>query len=141
MKKSVLVFLSLMLFAAGGCSRKKDYSSEQGFLNAWGTAIKTRDFSLYSKYEAFPKTIDQFNEIYRDYYFSDIFVVDISSPSDPLKDFNDEMYIKKEASIAGYIVFRKDQRRSPFSGKIDFINRTSRKDVWLIANRIIVRSE
>jgi hypothetical protein len=141
MKKLVLTLLSFVLFAAIGCSHKKEYSSEQGFLNAWGTAIKNRDYSLYSKYEAYPKTVDQFNEIYRDYYFSDINVIDIGSPSDPLKNSDNEMYIKKEASISGFVVSRKDQKKFPFTGKIDFISRESRKDVWMIANRIIVRSE
>jgi hypothetical protein len=141
MKKSVLAFVTLLLFAAGGCSHKKDYSSEQGLLNAWGSSIKNRDYSLYSKYEAYPKTIDQFNEIYKDYYISDIIVVDISSTSDPLKNADDETYVKREASVSGYVVTRKDQKRYPFNGKIDLINLSSKKDVWTIANRIIVRSE
>ena len=141
MKKSLFALLPLMFFLAVGCSHKKDYSMEQGLLNAWGSAIKNRDFSLYSKYEAYPKTIDQFNEIYKDYYFSDIIVIDISSPSDPLKNSNDELYIKKEASISGYVISRKDQKRSHFTGKIDLISMSSKKDLWMIANRIIVRSE
>jgi hypothetical protein len=141
MKKPVLMLCIFVLFVAGGCSHKKDYSMDQGLLNAWAVAIKNRDFALYSKYEAYPKTVDQFNEIYKDYYFSDINVINVSSPSDPLKNSNDEMYIRKEASISGYVISRKDQKRNPFTGKVDLIYPVSGKGVWKITNRIVVRSE
>jgi hypothetical protein len=141
MKKSLVWILSFTVLVAVGCSHKKDYSAEQGLLNAWSVALKNRDFSLYSKYEAYPKTIDQFNEVYRDYYFSDIVVMDVGSTSDPLKNSNDESYVKKEISFSGYVISRKDQKRSPFTGKLDLVNFPSKKDLWLIANRMIVRSE
>ena len=46
MKKSVLTFVTLLLFAAVGCSHKKDYSSERCFM-FHGAHLTNLPFNLY----------------------------------------------------------------------------------------------
>jgi len=130
-----------MMFAYAGCSKEKDYSTEQGILSVWAQAVKNRDYSLYSKTSAYPRSIDQFNEVYKDYYISDITVVAVSDVSDPMKDPGGEKFKKKEVSFSGYTVTRKDMKKAPLSGKADLYQFDSKPGVWLVANRILTMAE
>jgi hypothetical protein len=138
MRKSTACLIASLMFAAVfiSCSGKKDFSSEQGILSAWATAAKNRDNGAYSRVSAYPRTQDQFNEMYRDYYFADIVVVDVSGESDPVKDAAGKSFVKKEISFTGYSVNRKDNKRSPMTGKVDLI-KFKDGTAWLVANRVV----
>jgi hypothetical protein len=136
-----LTIAACMMFSYAGCSKEKDYSTEQGILSVWAQAVKNRDYSLYSKTSAYPRSIDQFNEVYKDYYISDITVVAVSDVSDPMKDPGGEKFKKKEVSFSGYTVTRKDMKKAPLSGKADLYQFDSKPGVWLVANRILTMAE
>ena len=137
-RKSTASLIAMLMFIAAivSCSGKKDFSSEQGILNAWATAAKNRDNGAYSRVSAYPRTPDQFNEMYRDYYFADIIVVDVSGESDPVKGADGKSFVKKEISFTGYSVNRKDNKRSPMTGKVDLI-KFKDGTAWLVANRVV----
>jgi hypothetical protein len=142
MKNAIMIILAgCMLFAFAGCSKEKDYSSEQGILSVWAQALKNRDYSLYSKTSAYPRTVEQFNEAYKDYFISDVTVVAVSDVSDSLKDSGGVSYKKKEVSFSGYTVTRKDMKKAPLTGKADLYQFDSKPGVWLVANRILTMAE
>jgi hypothetical protein len=140
-KTTVCLIVSLIsLSAIISCSGKKDYSAEQGLLNMWANAAKNHDLGAYSRTSAYPRTAEQFNEMYRDYYFTDIVVVDVSGISDPVKDPGSQTFVKKEISFTGYSVNRKDNKKSPMTGKVDLVKFTGGTS-WLVASRVVNLSE
>lgn len=131
------MIVSLFLVSAiVSCSSKKDFSAEQSLLGVWANAAKNRDLASYTRISAYPRSAEQFNEMYRDYYFSDIVVVDVSGESDSLKDSGGQSYVKKEISFTGYSVNRKDAKRSPMTGKVDLV-KFSGGTSWLVSSRVV----
>jgi hypothetical protein len=142
MKNSIVIICAICcMYVLIGCSKEKDYSAEQGVLNVWAQAVKNRDYSLYSKCSAYPRSIDQFNEVYKDYYITDVTVVAVTDVSDPMKDPGGDSYKKKEVSFSGYTVSRKDMKKASLTGKADLYQFDSKPGVWLVANRILTMAE
>jgi len=139
--KKVLIYFFILASAGIFCSENKNYSEESALLNTWTASVKNKDYPLYRKVEAYPKTSDQFLEMYREYYPSRITVLNVEKLSDEFKDPEGRIFIKKTVSCAGEIVMRSDSKQVPFSGTFDLIRFKDSTKNWHIAGRTIIRSE
>ena len=130
-----------MLMILTGCSKKPVYENERALLNSWAMSIRNKDYLLYRKFEAFPKTQDQFLEMYRDYYPADISVVRVSKPSEEKNDADLNIYVSRTVDFGMNVIMRKDNARVPSLGSVVLIQYRKQPDVWLVADKTIIRSE
>lgn len=139
--KKVLVYGIFALFVWTGCSGTKNYSEETARLNTWASAVKNRDYSMYKKIEANPRSVDQFNEMYKEYYLESITVVKVEESSKDLKTPEGKEFSKKTVTCGGEIIIRANSKKTSFRGVFDMIQYTSPKSDWLIAGRTIIRND
>jgi len=146
MLKKVTMLFIVCAFSGIYCSDTKNFTEETALINTWAVAVKNKDYQLYHKIEAYPKTAEQFSEIYRDYYPSLITVIDVEETAEEQKDPAGKKFSKKIVKCAGEIVMRSNSRKLPFSGTFDVIqfqdsNNKDSAHGWKIAGRTIIRSE
>ncbi|MGL4369064.1 MAG: hypothetical protein ACRCUT_05245 [Spirochaetota bacterium] len=146
MKKHAICVFSAVLFLASavffaGCSGKKDFSAEQSILGGWGNTLKNRDYAGYRAFEAYPRASEQFSEMYRDYYISNITVIDVSKPSGMRNSAEGKSFISKTVTFGADIIMRKDNSRIPASGTVDLLNFSDNSGRWLISGKTIIRSK
>ena len=136
-----LFCIALFFSAVTGCSKKKNYSDLQNQMNGWANTLKNRDYAGYRAFEAYPKAPDQFAEMYREYYISDITVVDVSSQSDPRKSAEGRLFTEKTVTFGADIIMRSDGRRIPSSGTVELVNFSDAGQKWMIADKMITRKK
>jgi hypothetical protein len=124
-----------------GCSEKKSYENERALLNSWALSIKNKDYQLYKKLDASPKPMEQFLEMYKEYYLSNIVIKEVSDPSKEKTDSEGKIFIKCDIICSGDIIMRKDSRKSPFAATFECIHYKNSASEWLVSGRTLIRSD
>ena len=143
MKK--IIALLLLLFFLYSCKEKERFAEPEIILNKWSKATETLNYEDYRKCEAYPREKAVFNEIYKDYYFSQVTVTKIEDldKHDIKKDFEGNSFIKRNVFFQCAEFDRQTQKkRQSVKGEVFFIKFTDsarEKEGWLMANRTIIR--
>ena len=137
----VLIIAAVLVSFSVGCSGKKDFSKEQVIMNSWSAALKNRDYAAYSKIEAHPRSVDAFNEMYKDYFPSDIVVIAVSKPSEEKNDVDMNRFVSRTVDFGLDIVMRKDNARVPSQGSVILVEYKKAPGVWLVADKTIIRTK
>ncbi|MCL2026495.1 MAG: hypothetical protein FWG92_06800 [Leptospirales bacterium] len=143
MKKIIaLLFLPLFLFA---CKEKARFVEADIILNKWSKASETLNYEEYKKCEAYPKEKAVFNEIHKDYYFSNVTVTKVEdlNERDIRTDFEGNSFIKRNVFFECLEFDRQTQKeRQIIKGEVFFIkfmDSAREKEGWLMANRTFIR--
>ena len=143
MKKPVaLLFFAFFFYA---CKEKERFVEADIVLNKWSKASETLNYEDYKKCEAYPKEKTDFDEIYKNYYFSQITVTKIEdlNERDTKTDFEGNSFIKRNVFFECIEFNRQTQKENQFvKGEvffIKFVNCAREKEGWLMANRTIIR--
>lgn len=73
-KKLLIIIIPIILFS---CKSEKDYTNQlNSKLIKWTNSTKNLDYKSYKKMVKNVKSADQFNEIYRDYYFENPILIE-----------------------------------------------------------------
>ena len=139
----VLIFIAAtaVSISVSGCSGKKNYSDIQNQMNGWANTLKNRDFAGYRAFEAYPKGPDQFADMYKEYYITDITVMDVSKESDERRAADGRLYTGKTVTFGADIVMRKDGGKIPSSGTVEMIRFADSGQKWFIADKTITRTK
>lgn len=144
-KKTVLLILIAAVFFS--CKKEPVFVDPAFILMKWGDAVKKMNYREYAECEAFPKDVNVFNELFKNYYYSDFLISEM--------DKYDEKNIKKDAqgrSFNSRLIYfeclRVDRKTGDpvenMKGDIEFIryiDKPHSERGWLMSNRTIVRIE
>ncbi len=143
----IINFMLMFLIAFSFVSCKKEKKDpEPGFvLQKWSKAIEELDYKKYSGCEAYPKSEKAFREMYKDDYFINITVIEVTEPEKDniKKDHNGNSYINCSVKFNGSAIKR--GKRDPYQAVkgdavfIKFLDGAKSKNGWLIFNRTITR--
>jgi len=144
MKKAAILALSfLILFIS--CKKEEKFAEPDFVLQKWSEAIKSQNYKNYKRYEANPKSPQVFREIYREFYFSDVFVVEIEDlDKEKIKeDHEGNPYLQRSVTFECTEVKRKTGKPVKLvRGNVLFIKYTEgkrKKEGWLMFNRTLTR--
>lgn len=143
LKNIVLIFL--IVFIAFSCKEKAVFVDPAFILMKWGDAVKKMNYREYSECEAFPKDIKVFNELYRNYYYSDFLISEIGKYNE--ENIKTDALGKKFNYRIIYFECLRIERKTGevvenMKGDIEFIKYIDKPDSdrgWLMSNRTIVR--
>ena len=128
------ISIFLLFFAIVSCGKSPNYSNEESILNAWGSAIKNKNYSVYKGTEIFPLSDVQFAEEYRDYYPSSFMVVD--EVRDTYEDSSGNKIDTITVTGSGEIINRNSQLSESITAKIDLEKRIGEN--WKIKHHIFI---
>ena len=137
--------LAAMMVLATGCSKKEDLSQYDVLLRKWCRSLRDLNYANYRACEAHPKSAPVFQEMYRDYYFEDIMIVDIEDPDDEnrKKDPEGNEFRYRGADFECSEVSRRTGRPTQVvRGNVLFVRYLEgprKGDGRLLSNRTIVR--
>ncbi|MCL2025936.1 MAG: hypothetical protein FWG92_03930 [Leptospirales bacterium] len=143
MKKTIVLLFLLSLFFA--CKEKARFVEADIILDKWSKASETLNYEEYRKYKAYPREKAVFNEIYKDYYFSQVIVTKVEDldERDIRTDFEGNSFIKRNVFFECIEFDRQTQKeRQRVKGEvffIKFIGSAREKEGWLMANRTFIR--
>ncbi len=144
--RKILLF-SFLAVIAFSCKNDPVFVDPAYILMKWADAVKNMNYRDYAECEAYPKDINVFNQLYRNYYFSDFLISEIG-------EYNEEN-VKSDAEgkkfnyrMIYFECVRIDRKTGEpvenMKGDIEFIKYTEKPDSdrgWLMSNRTIVRIE
>lgn len=147
MKLQNLILISIIVFCSFSCKEKPVFVDPAFILMKWGDAVKKMNYREYSECEAFPKDIRVFNDLYRNYYYSDFLI----SEAAKYKEENiktDALGKKFNYRIIYFECLRTERKTGKpvenMKGDIEFIKYIDKPDSdrgWIMSNRTIVRVE
>jgi hypothetical protein len=144
--RKIVLFL-LIAIISFSCKKEPVFVDPAFILMKWGDAVKKMNYREYAECEAFPKDINVFNQLYRNYYYSDFLISEMGK-------YNKEN-VKTDAEgkkfnyrIIYFECLRIDRKTGDpvenMKGDIEFIKYTEKPHSdrgWLMSNRTIVRIE
>jgi hypothetical protein len=140
----VLGCLALALcFAA--CKKEENTAHFDALLRKWCRSLRDLHYNNYRSCEAHPKAYAVFKEMYRDYYFEDIMLVDIEDADDSrtMKDPDGDSFVYRNADFECAEISRKTGRPTHVvRGNVMFVKYGSGPrsgEGWLMSNRTLVR--
>ncbi|MFA5519466.1 MAG: hypothetical protein WDA74_09445 [Spirochaetota bacterium] len=142
-KKLLLVFL--IVFFTFSCKEKPVFVDPAFILMKWGDAVKKMNYRDYAECEAFPKDIKVFNELYKNYYFTDFLISEMGKYKEA--DIKTDALGKKYNYRTIYFECLRTERKTgdvveSMKGDIEFIKYVDEPDLnrgWLMFNRTVVR--
>jgi len=153
MKKTVLaICISLTLLVLFSC--KSDFTPFGGrpiaqperVLKKWVNAIKNLDYERYAECEAYPRTREEFLNMFKDFYFDEI-QIHINDETheqqeETRSDLDGDEYRKRGLSFDGVMVNRQNQAiEKRIIGDVNFIRYVDlpkSKRGWLMFNRTLI---
>jgi hypothetical protein len=144
MKKTVLaICISLALFSCKLNNAPLRGVQPERVLKKWVNAIKNLDYKRYAECEAYPKTYEEFLNMFKDFYFAEI-QINISDEQHEVTrfDHDGDEYRKRELSFEGVMVNRKNHTiEKRIIGDVNFIkyiDMPKSKRGWLMFNRTLI---
>jgi hypothetical protein len=132
-----------MLFFAG-CSKKHDRSDENSLIKNWEYSVKTLDFDSFRRYEAFIGSFDQFQDMYRDFYFRNTVLLTVGAERDSV-DYDGNPVLLKKIEFGGNVVRRNgDAGGGTYLGTAEVIKYKKEESAsggWRMSNTTIMRNE
>ena len=145
MKNFFVILIFIFLFIS--CKDKPVFVDPAYVLMKWGDAVKNMNYREYSECEAFPKDARVFNELYRNYYYTDFLISEMSKFNDK-KTRTDPEGKSYNYRIIHFECLRVERKTGKpvenMKGDIEFIRYLESPDAdrgWLMSNRTIVRIE
>ena len=141
----VLLLILCMGFSISSCKKKDDMRDLSSVLWNWERAIREYNYTAYKASEAYPKSYPVFKEMYRDYYFEDIMLVDAEEcdKEQLRKDPEGNEYYYRSADFECVEVNRKTEKHQQIvRGNvvfIKFLDGKRKRDGWLMSNRTLIR--
>lgn len=138
----LMLFISFSIFS---CKKERKLPQPGFVLKKWSKAIEELDYKNYSECEAYPKNEKTFREMYKNDYFTDITVIEVTDPNkdDIKKDHSGNSYISCSVIFEGSVIKRGEN--NPYQAVrgdalfIKFLEGTKSKQGWLIFNRTLTR--
>lgn len=139
---SLIVFFTVLCFS---CKEKPVFVDPAFILMKWGDAVKKMNYREYAECEAFPKDIKVFNELYKNYYFTDFLISETGKYKEA--DVRTDAKGKKYNYRIIYFECLRTERKTGavvehMKGDIEFIKYIDKPDSdrgWLMFNRTVVR--
>ena len=144
-KKLAAVLPLLLCLCVCSCKKKEDISLYDSILRKWCRSQKELNYTRYRECEAYPKAYPVFREMYRDYYFEDIMIVNIDEidKKNVMKDPEGNEFISRNTDFECSEFSRKAGRPTQVvRGNLRFIRFKTgprKDDGWLMSNRTMVR--
>ncbi len=144
--KKILLIVLLLLFVFS-CKEKPLFVDPAYVLMKWADAVKNMNYREYSECEAFPKDFSVFNELYRNYYYTDFLINEMGRYSDKniRTDSEGNSYNYRIIHFECFRIERKTGRAvENMKGDVEFIKYLESPKAergWLMSNRTIVRIE
>lgn len=144
MKKIILILIIPAIFLTT-CKKKDEFVESNTILQQWTNAIEKLNYRTYARFEAYPKSEPVFREIYRDFYFADLMVVNVEDPDQErkFKDGSGNSFIKRNVMFECAEVNRKTKKYMVVvRGDVDFIKFIEgprENEGWLMWNRNLIR--
>ncbi len=141
MKKIIILALMAMPLLLS-CKEPPEFEEPSRVLAKWALAIKQLNHSLYRSCEAFPKQAAVFAEIYRDFYYDDLTVIESErkDSGEQQKDHEGNLFRSREVSFECYVVSRKTGKRvRKMNGSVSMIKYSEKRssEGWLMFNRTL----
>ena len=140
MKKTILIVLLALFSCKSDQSGEKPIAQPERVLKKWATAIKNLDYERYAECEVHPRLKEEFLNMYKDYYLSEI---QINTETRETKIDRDQ-YHKRELLFDCVMVNRKSHNaKKRIVGNVDFIkyiDLTKSKRGWLMFNRTLIET-
>ncbi|HNR87489.1 MAG TPA: hypothetical protein PKM65_04045 [Spirochaetota bacterium] len=145
MKRTCMLIAAIALLAtAVSCKKAPSTEEPSAILNNWAAAIKDLKYDGYRKYEAYPRDEAVFAEMFRNNYFMDVMVNEVSEvdEKDVRKDQHGNRFIRKyvnfEATSVKRATAKPDQLLRGDVVLIKFLDGKRAGDGWLISNRTMM---
>ena len=145
MKRNLFLLVTILILTlCVSCKEKELFYEPDKVLNKWARAIEKLDYKSYKSCEASPKEQQTFYEMYKEYYPTDVMVVDVSDlDEEDVRETSDgEKYLVRNVQFEWTEVQR--ETRKPVKlmrGDIDFIqfqDEKRRNEGWLMFNRTLI---
>jgi len=142
MKKLLLLAFFIVVFSS--CSKKEKFVQPEYILNKWCKSIENLKYSSYKKYEAYPKSLSVFKEIYSTFFFKTPVIIKIDDLNEEniYIDSEKHSYIKRNVTFECTLHLRKNGKMARIiKGDVDFIkfvNSVRSSEGWLMSNRSLI---
>lgn len=148
MKKKHLAFIMLIGFILffSSCKRQEPFVDPAYIFLKWSGAVKTLNYKDYSECEAFPKDPDVFRNLYRDFYYGDLIIRDMSkfNESDVKSDFEGYKFNHRMLYFECKRISRETGKTvENMKGEVEFIKYIDGPRInrgWLMHNRTLIRT-
>lgn len=143
MKKYVFLLLAFIL-SGTSCKQKEAFVDPVYVFLKWSSAIKNLNYREYSECEAFPKDDLVFRELFKDYYFSDLQILNLGKYNENELKRDPEGYKYKLRKV--YFECKRVERETSrfvqeMKGDVEFVWFTDGPNVnrgWLMYNRTFI---
>ncbi len=140
-----VLVLAVVIIFFGSCKRQAPFVDPAYIFIKWSDAVRNLNYKDYNECETFPKDIDVFKELYRNYYYSDLIIRDIGifNENDIKSDFEGYKYNHRMLYFECKRISRETGKTvENMKGEVEFIKYLEGPKVnkgWLMYNRTLIR--
>lgn len=144
LRLSLVITISFLLFFSS-CKKQEPFVDPAYIFLKWSGAVKALNYKDYSECEAFPKDQDVFTNLYRDFYYSDLIIRDMSkfNESDIKSDFEGYKFNHRMLYFECKRISRETGKTvENMKGEVEFIKYIEgpkNNRGWLMHNRTLIR--